>query len=164
MRPYFLSLALLAACASSNPWKLDLISTGNEVYDSARLVYRDPDTPSPTLLFEILRVSQEPEVFLSLTHQKFTPLKSDPSCIKVFFTIDGIQTEELIPLLEGRMRLRFPAPLANRLINSLQDGKQVGILVDGFEETLDPREFQTTYDKFAKSPSFFRNLLRGPLQ
>jgi hypothetical protein len=62
----------------------------------------------------------------------------DTLSIKAIFISDGEQQEEILPVREGRMRLRISSKTTENLIRSLQEGKKVDILINGYEETLEP--------------------------
>ena len=154
MRFSLFFIAILAGCAATNPWKLESIATGEALFDSARLTYSDTVTP---LRFEIVRIESGIETFLSLTKYKFTTANG----IKIEFDIAGEKSEETVPFLEGKMRLRLPAELSERLINALQEGKEVAMIADGFEQHLNPDQFTTQYEKLAGKKAIFRNPFKG---
>lgn len=149
----FLS-CFLAGCTAASPWKLETISTGNRSFDSARLSYSDNDSP---LRFEIVRMETNIEAFLNLKKYKFTP--SDK--VKIEFYIDGEKTTETVPFLEGKMRLRLPQETTKRVIEALQEGMEVVIMVDGFEEHIYPELFKKQYEKLAGESALFRNPFKG---
>ena len=151
---FLLLFALLTGCTASNPWKLETISTGDRSFDSARLTYSDNDSP---LRFEIVRMEANIEAFLNLKKYKFTP--SDK--VKIEFTIDGEKTIETVPFLEGKMRLRFPQETALKVIEALQEGQEVVIMVDGFEQRIYPELFKKQYEKLAGESAAFRNPFKG---
>lgn len=152
---YFLLLfIILTGCTASNPWKFETISTGDRSFDSSRLIYSDNDSP---LRFEIVRMESHIETFLNLKKYKFTP--SDK--VKIEFNIDGKKTVETVPFLEGKMRLRFPQETATKLIEALQEGKEVVIIVDGFEQHIHPDRFKKQYEKLTGESAVFRNPLKG---
>lgn len=154
--------ALLMSCSSGNaPWVIDSIIAGDKSFNSTRLVYKNPLSCSP-LKLEWIRSGEETFCFLSLSRFRFHPLPTDPPTVKVEFHIEGEVFEESIPLSEGGMRLRLSPSRAESLISFLQEGKKVAILVDGFEETFHPENFQKMVDKWKGSP--FRNPLRDPLE
>lgn len=106
----------------------------------------------------MFKFGDEIETFLSLT--KF---RLSPDCSTLIVTIQGVSYEEAITPHEGLMRVRLSPDTANLLIQALQRGEQVSILIDGFEETLDPDQFSRTFSKFVGSGHFFQNFLQGPL-
>lgn len=151
-----LLLALLASCSSTNPWHVDSISAGDTCFNSTRLKYTSSDI-HPSLVFEMLRIDNGIEAFLSLPRSRLSP-----SCKKVLLTIRGIAYEEAIVPHEGRMRVRLPEATTSRLIQALQDGEKVSILMDGFEENLEPDQFSNSFAKFLGQGQFFQNFLKGP--
>ena len=137
-------LGILSGCASTSPWKLDTIACGNKEYDSARLAYEG----SP-LRLEFIKLGEQIDLFVSLTQYHFTPLPEDASSACVQLSIAG-QTaiEEIVSLLQGQMRLHFPKETADKIVKALQEGQTVDMLIDGFQETLQPELFVKSYEKF----------------
>jgi hypothetical protein len=131
---------LLGGCTAASPWKLESISTGEQAFDSARLIYSEKESP---LRFEIVRLDDAIQTFINLTKYKFATTDK----VKIVISIDGEKIEGSVPVLEGRMRLRFPQDITEKLLYALQVGKKVAIIVDGFEERLNPESFETQYKK-----------------
>ncbi len=157
----WLFLLLLAGCTLSSPlWRIDTLSTGDASFDIARLRYTSPQN-APPLTFELLRMGEEVAAYLSLTRFRFTP--TEEGLLNVRLRIDQQSWDELVPLHEGKMRVRLSPETTQRLILALQEGKEVGILVDDFEETLDPRQFAPSLNQFLGNGSFLQRILRGPL-
>ena len=152
----------LAGCATgAAPWHLDSIATGDKAFDSKRLIYQDPASQS-RLRVEFIRVGADVDLFLSLSQYTLTPSSLDPPSILVEFKIEGEPPfQEMIALHEGKMRLRVPSPIKDRIASALQGGKKVGILVDDFEETLSPEQFAKTFEQFSGFGLGFENFLKG---
>jgi len=153
---------LLTACSTPTLWKVDGITTGNPSFDSTRLRYATPQSHSP-LTFEMLKIGNEIEAFLTLTRSRMTQ-EGDSHCAKVIFTIGNESVEEMIPLHQGGMKLRLPRETTERLIQALQNGEKVNILLDSFEQTLEPEQFSRFFTQFLGGNSFFQNLFKGPIQ
>jgi hypothetical protein len=130
---------LLSGCAAPTLWQLDSIVTGERAFDSKRLICSDPIL-SP-LQFEVVATEAGTIGFLSLAKYRLT----SASHLEAQFSIDGDKWTEELPILEGRMRLKLPTNLTCRLIEALQSGKKVDILLDGFEQRLDPERFAELY-------------------
>lgn len=157
-------LLLLSSCTHSpSHWQLDAIAAGDSAYDSARLRSLNPNADSP-LTFELLKMGNQIEAFLSLTHFQLTPDKETPSLTTVSFFIENENFTEQVPLLEGRMRIRLSLETTERVTQALQEGKKVSILLGSFEKTLDPEQFSQVFARFKGSLPFLQNFLKGPLQ
>lgn len=156
-RIFFILFGLLYGCSNTSPWHADSISAGDSRFNSARLRYVSSQ-PHPPLAFEILKIGDEIGAFLSLT--KF---RLSPGCATLILTIQGETHEEAIAPHEGLMRVRLSPHTTNLLIQALQSGNQVGILIDGFEENLDPAQFSHSFSQFLGGENFFQNLIVGPL-
>jgi hypothetical protein len=146
----------LAGCTIAGPWSVDPIIAGDSAFNASRLIYQT-DSYAP-LTFELLKMGEQIEAFLSLTRYHL-PLEE----AHIVITINGISIEESLPLHEGGMRVRLPPSITARLIQALQDGQKVGILLDGFEETLDPAQFSPSFAQFLDGPIGLNTLLKGPL-
>ena len=97
------------------------------------------------------------EAFISLTRFRFTS-KTE---LKILFTIEGESFESLAEVNEGAMRVRLEEKTTNLVIQALQEGREVAILIDGFKETLTPEQFADSFARFVGEGYFFRNLFEG---
>lgn len=158
IRRFLILTLFVCGCTTTNNWSMDGIATGNSSFDSKRLRYHSTQA-YPPLQFEIVRMGEQIEAFLSLTHFR---LSEDN--VKIIFTVEDQTFEDLVAVHEGRMRVRLSTEVTQKIIQALQDGKKVAILLDGFEETLDPTQFSSSFSKFANEGSFFQNLFKGPLE
>ena len=146
-------LALLCSCTANTNWAVSTIATGVPLYDSSRLKYISKEVHSP-IQFELVKIGNEVEAFLSLERFHFTHLSE----IKVEFKIEDQFFEDLTSVHEGAMRIRLHPETTKKLIQALQDGSQVVILVDGFEESLDGKNFSRSFSQFLGEGLFFQNL------
>ena len=142
---------LAAGCSSPNGWQLDEIAAGDRAFDSSRLRFVDPEGASP-LAFELLRVGDSVEAFICLSRNHLSPSLSETplesQSVTALFRIDGEEFEEKIPFREGGMKVRLSSETASRLTQALQDEKEIGILIDGFEENLTSDRFSGIFRKF----------------
>lgn len=155
----YLLCLLLVSCSSTQSWRLDAIQAGDQTFNCAKLVYIDPK--SAPLNFEIICQGTVVEAFLYLSKHKLTPPSDHPQSINIEFTIDDQQFCESAPLLEGRMRIRLPQEVADKLILALQEGKKIDILLDGFQQRLNPDCFPKLYAKLVKPTDQLTNRLKG---
>lgn len=157
---FFWLFGILAACSfTPSPWIADSIAAGDRSFDTSRLRYASSQI-HPPLAFEMLRTGGQIEAYLSLNRFRLPSIEP----VKVFFTVEDQSFEEEILVHEGGMRLRLSSETTQWLIETLQDGHKIGILLDDFEETLDPGQFSRSFAKFLEEGYFFQNLLRGPNQ
>ncbi|HSX10543.1 MAG TPA: hypothetical protein VLF94_02350 [Chlamydiales bacterium] len=154
---HLLLIALLVGCTKTNPWNIDSISAGDSRFNGARLRYISAQR-HPSLIFEMLKVGEEVQAFLSLTRYRLSP-----DCKTLVLTIHGETHEEAIVPHQGLMRVRLSSDTTNKLIQALQSGEKVDILVDGFEESLEPGQFSGSFSKFVGRGHFFQNLIQGPI-
>ncbi len=154
------SLFLLCSCSAQNYWKLDEISAGNRSYDSSRLRYVNPGSSS-ALAFEMLRVGQNVEAFLTLARGRLDLGRDTATAL---LKIDEIEYREEVPLRQGGMKVRLSLELAARLTTALQDGKNVSILIDEYEEVLESDRFSKTFSRFLGKRYKDENLFKGLIQ
>lgn len=141
---------LLAGCASHpTSWMTDFIAAGDPAFDSSRLRYCSSQA-HPPLNFEIVRVGDQIEAFLSLNRFRF----SKNPVAKISLMMGGEIFETEAPIHEGRMKLRLPDATTQRIIEALQRREKVVIILDDFEETLDPEQFAGSFAKFSSSKLF----------
>jgi hypothetical protein len=62
------------------------------------------------------------------------------------------------------MRLKLPKEITSQIISALQDGKEVAILLDGFQQTISPSFFQERYKEFVGGTMDFFQFIKGPLK
>lgn len=120
-------LLLLASCsAPASHWTSESIAAGDSQFDLSRYTFRTSE-----LGLELVKMGGEVKAFLTLTHYRFSG--------KPITLIFPDETLEEKPLLhQGKMRISLSPHLTERLIQALQRREKVSILVDDFEETLDP--------------------------
>ena len=99
------------------------------------------------MAFEMVKVGGVIEAFLSLHRFRFTSGEN----AKIIFTLGEESFEAQVRVHEGGMRLRLSDETTERLIQALQEGVKVAILVEDFEEVLDPEHFSTTFAQFIGS-------------
>ena len=151
---------LLAGCTAQNPWSYDSIDAGDPLFNSKRLTYTAPNGYPPWKI-ECLEMGANKSVSISLMQHRFH--SEEPTKIKVSLSIEGDLFEEWTPIFEGLMKVVLSDSMGNLLIQSLQEGKKVGILIGGFEETLEPDLFKKGFVKLGKNSLNWLNI-RNPLQ
>lgn len=151
-------LVFLLGCGTSSSWRYDSIANDRSAFESARLVYQDP---ASHVKLEFLKVDDHISAFLFLTHHRFTA--SQNRLVEVTLSIEDQQFKESLPYHEGRMRLALSPELATKLIFALQEGKTVGILVDGFRGTISPDQFDPFYNKLLNGDTDWLKFIKGPL-
>lgn len=146
------------ACTAPSLWRFESISASVPAFDSARLSYRSSPGDSP-LYFEMIRIGQTIEAFLLLRQYSFSS-----QALLTRYTLGDVVVEETAPSFEGKMKLRISPEMTHRIIETLQGGQKVSILVDGFEETLFPDHFAKSYKQLEGETFFWQTLFKGPMQ
>ncbi len=149
-------MGIVYGCSTPHLWTLNTIATGDPAFDCSRLIYASKQA-YPPMAFELVKMGDQVEGFIHLTRFRFT---SQPQ-VKVLFTIAEESFENWVPVNEGAMRIRLIPETTQRLIQALQEGDKVAILIDGFEETLDPTQFSSSFAQFVGEGHFFQNLFTG---
>ncbi|MDE3045827.1 MAG: hypothetical protein KGJ02_04190 [Verrucomicrobiota bacterium] len=152
---------LLSSCGSSSNWRYDSIANQESPYSSSRLLYNDPTSH---LKLELLKIGDQLQAFVFLNIHRFRP--SPNQMVEVTLSIDDHTFREAAPCREGKMRLLLPPSLTEQLILALQEGKPVGILIDGFQGTISPDQFADFYSKLLNGEGEWMNYikLKGPFQ
>ncbi len=149
-----ITLFCLASCTTKTPWVYESLGAGASPFDSARLTFSDAKSP---LRFELVRLESGTEAFISLMRYQFPP--SGP--VRAAAAVLGEIREEDLPCLEGKMRLKLTESFAAWITDALQDGKEVVIMVDGFEQRLEPERFAMQYKKLTGRNTLIRNPFKG---
>lgn len=137
---------------------MDSIQTGTSSFDSARLRYISEEAHDP-LRFEFLKVGQTVEAFLSLERFRFGEKE-----ITVAFQMEEESFETRLLVHEGGMRIRLDPESTQIMIEALQKGKEVVILVDGFEKRVKADRFSPSFSQFLGEGYLFQNLFKGQSQ
>jgi len=161
LKTALLALILLLSSCMTGPthWSVDAIAAGDRIFNSSRMRYTSTQGGEHPILFEMVRVGDRIEAYISLTRFKLRSKK----IAKVCFTIDSQTFEDSIPVHEGGMRLTLSEETTQKLIQALQMGHKIAILLDDFEEVLEPNEFSRSFDKFVGEAGFFQNVFKGPV-
>lgn len=154
-----IALTILWGCSMQPAiWTVDSIAAGDISYDSSRLRYIPKQAHAP-LAFEMMKIGSQIDGYISLNRFRFKAAEQ----IKVIFNIADQSFEELIPVHEGGMRLHLSSETTERVIKALQEGHKIAILLDDFEEILDPAQFSGIFAKFIGEGHFFQNFFKGPI-
>ena len=135
LKALLINLCLLSGCSSPSAWSLHSIASGDIAFDSTRLSFISAEAHSP-LVFELIQSSDRIESFIFLNRFRFTKKE-----LPVTLLIDNKTIEELLLVYEGAMRIKLSEAMTAELIQALQNGHEVIILVDGFKEVLSPNQF-----------------------
>lgn len=141
MKKKALLFLFLSSCTTAPSWQIDSIEASAEEFTSTRLRFLSNQAHSP-LLFEIVSFPDQVSTFLQLSQFQF---RKNPLLIQM--TIEGKTFEEKVDVYRGKMRVRLSEGWTQKIIEALQEGHQVSILVDGFEEVLTPDHLVSTFFK-----------------
>lgn len=154
-----LTLSLLAGCGKGD-WRYDAMATYYPEFDSKRLSHQ-PTNGYPPWKIEIVKMGEELETFVSLMRHRFSSSKDS---VSVRLCWDGEVKDGEAFIFDGRMKIRFSDLLTEALIQALQEGKKVSILIDNMQETLGPDFFKENFAKLMKSSYDWEMHLQTPLK
>lgn len=119
-----INICLLLTGCTRGPWLVDAIATGNAAFDSSRYQFA---SHSP-LSLEITQFGDAMSAILSLKNFRIKEEKT-----LVAFAIGEEKIERELDVHEGKMRIKVPEEILDEMIRGLESGKEVQIVVDGFE-------------------------------
>lgn len=145
--------------ASQTPWQLDSIASGDTPFSFSRLSSRAPHSH---LRFELLKNSAgEVLPFLITERHHFTPSNEDPQFANLLIRIEGAEYKSRAYLRKGGMRLSLLKEIGEPIILALKEGKQVELLLDGFQGTLLPDEFSPLFSQFLEGATEPFQFMKG---
>lgn len=106
----------------------------------------------------MMRFSNRIDTFIILNQFRFT---ENP--IQVTVIIGANSIHDIVPVYEGAMRLRLSEETTNLMIQALQEGQEIDILVDGFEEKISPQQFPEAFEQFLRNWEL-KKYLKGPTE
>lgn len=137
-------ILLLSGCALNNSaWNLDRIASHDTSYSLSKLSFNKENSNSP-LGFELTQMGDQVESFLTLSRFYFPDKKSTT----ISFHIENESFEEEAKIHKGRMKIKLSKETTTRLIQALQNGKKIVILLDSFEQVLEQGSFKRLYEQF----------------
>lgn len=104
-----------------------------------------------------MKFADETDIFLNLSYFRFSQ-----NSLPITFLIEENVFKEPVSVYEGGMRIKISEQMSNLLIQALQMGQKIDILIDGFHERLDPDQFPAAYSRFLEGGQM--NFLRGPIE
>ncbi|MES2199308.1 MAG: hypothetical protein V4489_03990 [Chlamydiota bacterium] len=161
MRIYFLLLGVLlisTACAPKSHWKHSQIDGSSSQHDSSRLSYKTPNTHN-TLQMEIIHRKKSCKGYLFVQGRVIPESKDHPKQALISMQIAGETTSYLVPRYEGGHRLSLPEDLLQKILQTLEEGKEVTLLTSGYLTTLDPKGFSSIHEKWKKN-SYFHSFIK----
>lgn len=145
------SILMFSCSTPCREWILLQNETCNPKYNSARLIL-EPDKSSCYLELELDRTCSGTRMYMNLNLFQAFPLDDNPCLTKAEMTID----EELITfyptILTGGQRLLVPEEIANRIIETLIEGKILVLKLGRNQITVISAKFQENYEQFMALP------------
>ena len=140
----------LAACASKSHWKYDQINSGSSEFNSSRLSFVLPDSPS-NLQLEILRTKNACRGYLYVHAFPIPAYQNDKKNAEIFIAIEDEAFSCLAQRHEGGHRLVLSESILNQILNALEHDQKVNISTSGYKTTLNPNGFSSQHKKLKNS-------------
>lgn len=135
-------LSILLACSSHSPWQLDSLASGNKEFNTKKLEFKTTHRLDG-INVEFLRVGEHLIGYLSTSGRQFQSNHA-------LFEVGSEKIELELEVREGRMRAKLPQNLTLKMIEALQAGESVVMMVGGLEQHLSPEQFANFYNQLRK--------------
>lgn len=139
----FFLLVLLAACSTKSDWSYQKMPASRESFASRKLTYTGKNR-FHGLELELLHLKDKIYGYINIFSQK---VPSHEGLASIAIKIDEKTHEELVPLLKGEQRLLLSDKIIDLITGALLSGKSVKILLEGYEDELEPQDFHTQFRK-----------------
>ena len=137
-----LVLVFLCGCSTETPWELSSLPAGEKKFDCARICYKSDNSLSGISL-ELYYAQGIVVGYLKSTLRRFDTEKAQIQL--------GSTTEEiLLDLHEGHMRAKIPDKVIEKVIQTLQDGQSVSIIIGSQTQIFRPDQFSKAYHQLTQ--------------
>ncbi|MBS0627832.1 MAG: hypothetical protein JSS09_06435 [Verrucomicrobia bacterium] len=152
-------LLILAACTPKSHWNVSQIDGGSSQFRSSRLSYVISNA-SNSLQMEIIRREKALKGYLFVQGRTLLEHPETPKHSLIFVQIKEETNSYLVSRYEGGQRLLLPDDLLQKILKALKDETEVTLKVSGYQTTLTPAGFSSSYEKWQKNthfPSFIKS-------
>jgi hypothetical protein len=151
---------VLGGCGKESHWACDQIHSGKEAFCSSKLTYRSGN-PTRGIDLEFLKTAEHLATYLNVHSLPISPRKKDPNTTPLTLEIEGERSHYLTRRLLGGQRFLLPPDAAQKVIDALQDQKEVKITLASYETLLKPEDFSSKFEKLL-DPSPLQNPFHLP--
>ncbi|HUD00839.1 MAG TPA: hypothetical protein VMR37_00770 [Rhabdochlamydiaceae bacterium] len=144
-------LLILCACESNKSWEVSHVQSDKKDNHSSRLSYPVGDIVNG-IGIEMICAQGLVNTYLEVHAQHIPPYQGNSKEALVILKIEGKTFQGIADRHEGGQRLSMPPQLHQLLIESLQLGRPVTILLEGYFTTLDPKEFSEQFRELQSPP------------
>jgi hypothetical protein len=141
-----LLFCVLFSCNRQSHWALDQIHSEKKEFCSTKLTYYSRD-PIHGIDVEFLKTKEHLNVYLNIHSIPITPCKEDPKHVLLTLKIEGETQHYSAYRLSGGQRFLLPSDIAELLIETLSNGKEVALALTGYHALLKPEDFPSKYGK-----------------
>ena len=156
-----LLLTFLFACSSRSHWISDQVHSDKKEYRSAKLSYL-PNDPVHGIDLEFLKIGERLNVYLNIHSIPVSPYQGKAKSALLKLEIDGETLRYETYRLEGGQRFLLSEDVARILIESLQNHKDVTLILPGYRSTIRPEDFSSKFNRL-HDPSLLQNPFHLPM-
>lgn len=144
-------LILLNSCAKTDHWSVSRIHTGDEKFDSAKLLFPAYDVVNGIDL-ELLCIQGKIRSYLQVHSQTIPPYQGNLKAALVTLEIGDETFKDTAFRHEGGQRLRLSQALEDCLLDALKENKTVTIHLEGYKTSVSAEKFLKNFKELQNSP------------
>ena len=133
-------LTFLSACSSRSHWSSDQVYSDKKEFCSTKLSYLSPD-PINGIDLEFLKIGERLNIYLNVHSVPVPPPKDNDKTVVLKLDIAGEILRCEVYRLEGGQRFLLPEDIASTLIRSLQNDKEITLILPGYRSTVQAEGF-----------------------
>jgi hypothetical protein len=137
---YLFFFVLLFACSSHSHWTSDQVVSNQKEFSSTKLSYLSKD-PAHGIDLEFLKLEERLNVYLNVHSIPVPPHQSNQKSALLKIDVDGEIIRCEIYRLEGGQRFLLSDELAQIVIKSLQNNKEITFTLQGYRSTIKAEDF-----------------------
>jgi hypothetical protein len=142
----FFLLILLFGCSHHSHWTSDQMNSNKKEFCSTKLSYSSKD-PLHGIDLEFLKTEDRLKLYLNVHSVPVSSYQDDPKSALLKLNIDGKMIRCQTYRFEGGQRFLLPDEIANIIIHSLQNNKEVTFILPGYRSTIKTEGFSSKFDQ-----------------
>ncbi|MBI5345913.1 MAG: hypothetical protein HZB76_02065 [Chlamydiae bacterium] len=150
---------LLISCSKNETWKLDSLSQCEADFNSCKLTNNSNQISG--LEVEFIQTKNELYGYLNVFFQTTTPIIDNEKKAKVTIKINDQTFEKIESRLKGGQKIALSSETTDLIITSLKNNHEVTIMLDGYETTLEPKDFANKFDNLKSKNHTLENLFHS---
>ena len=145
----------LCACSSHSHWTADQVHSEKKEFSSTKLSYLSSDSIHG-IDVELLKIAERLNVYLNVHSLPVPPHQGNPKSALLKLEIDGEPVRCEAYRLEGGQRFLLPEEMTKILIESLNNHKDVTLILHGYHSTIKAEDFSEKFKQLL-NPSPLQN-------